>query len=113
MAAVFFNFELTEMIGQDRISNGDMTRNTFIEASVGEHPERGSEMLFPVESLFLQRLELWVRADSQFLAGSGGPQGTNGDVGGRRGIINVESRSHVVVTVRRRVLCTMGTFFLK
>lgn len=45
-----------------------MSSHTLVEAAVGKDAERGCEMLLAVQSLFLQRVELWVGADPQPLA---------------------------------------------
>lgn len=74
-----------EMVCQDWIANGDMSSNAFIEAWVGVRTRRISllrtsltslskytvrcgKMLLPVQPLFFQRVELWVRSNLQRLA---------------------------------------------
>jgi len=59
---------LTKVIRQDRVSNRDMARNSFIESSVSKLPKCRSQMLLSVESFFFKRLELWVASDLELFA---------------------------------------------
>jgi hypothetical protein len=48
------------VICEDRVTDGDVTSDTFIEAAICKDAERSSQMLLPVESLILQIVEFGV-----------------------------------------------------
>ena len=83
-----------EMIREDRIADGDVARDTLVEAAVCEDAERGGEVLLPVQPLFFEGLEVRVSADAKFFARDGYSEGADGGVGGGRGIVDVEGRGH-------------------
>ena len=68
---------LTEMIGEDGVSDRDVSCDTLVEAALGEDAKRGGEMLLPVQSLFLEAVELGVCPDFEFLAVLGLSQRTH------------------------------------
>jgi hypothetical protein len=45
-----------------------MAGDPFVEAAIGEDPEGGGEVLFPVQALVFEVLEFRVRPDVQLLA---------------------------------------------
>ena len=56
------------MIREYGVPDRDVASDTFVEATVGEDPKRGGEMLLAVQALFLERVELGVGADLEPLA---------------------------------------------
>lgn len=50
----------TEMVSKNRIPNGDMTGDAFVEATVSEDAEGGGKMLFPVEALVIEVIKFRV-----------------------------------------------------
>lgn len=74
------------MIRQDRIPNRDVSGDTFIETPVGEDPKSARQMLLAVLTLLLERLELGIFPDLEFLARGGLAECTCSLVG-RRGLI--------------------------
>lgn len=56
------------MVCEDGIANTDVTCNTLVETSFGKDAIGGRQMLFPIESLFFQAIELRVGSDLQFSA---------------------------------------------
>jgi hypothetical protein len=59
------------MVGQDWVADADMTGNSLIKAALCEDPVSGSQVLFAVQALFLERVKLGICSDSQRLSRSG------------------------------------------
>lgn len=53
----------TEVVGQDRVPDGDVPGHPLVKAAVGKDPEGRREVLLPVQALFLERGELRIRPD--------------------------------------------------
>lgn len=54
----------TEVVGQNGISDGDVTCHTLVESTVCKDTEGSSQMLFTVETFILERSKLGVRSDA-------------------------------------------------
>lgn len=54
----------TEVVGQNWVTDADMSSDTFVEAPFGEDSIGGGEMLLAVKALFFERVEFWIRAYS-------------------------------------------------
>lgn len=80
---------LTKVIPQNRISHTNVARHTLVEASVGKHSKGRREVLFAVQSFFLERVELWVRSDPEGFARHRFSEGPDGAVFLGRRVVDV------------------------
>jgi hypothetical protein len=62
------NIKPTEVVRQNRVSNGDVTGNAFIEATISKYSKGRSEMLLAVQPLVFWIIELWILSDAQQFA---------------------------------------------
>ena len=86
--------KLTEMVPKDWVSNTDVPRNAFVEASVRKDTECRSQMLLAVQSLLLKRVELGICSDLEFLAGRSHAESADRTVLFGRRIVDIKSGCH-------------------
>ena len=77
------------MVRQNRIPNTDVAGDTLVEASVGEDAKRRGEMLFAVQSFFLEGVEFRIGPDFELLARHRLAESTDCSVILGRGVIDV------------------------
>ena len=83
-----------EVVGEDRISHGDVAGDALVEAALGEDAEGTGEVLFAVKAVFFGGEVRRVFADFEFFARRGFAEGGDGAVVFGVVVVDIEGRSH-------------------